>query len=146
MVRYCRTPFRESTIQGMAEPVGIVLVSHSDRLASGLRDLLLQICGAAVPVEAAGGTEDGGTGTSYQRVVGAIGKADRGSGVVILADLGSAVLTARTVLADHPHEGAVLVDAPFVEGAVAAAVIAGTGADLATVRAAAEEARDVPKL
>ena len=67
----------------------------------------------------------------------------------MLTDLGSAVLTARAVLADRPAgagSDVVLVDAPFVEGAVAAAVIAATGADLATVRAAAEEARDARKL
>jgi dihydroxyacetone kinase DhaKLM complex PTS-EIIA-like component DhaM len=71
---------------------------------------------------------------------------DKGSGVVVLADLGSAVLTARSVLADGRGADVILVDAPLVEGAVAAAVIAATGADLATVRAAAEEARDARKL
>jgi phosphoenolpyruvate---glycerone phosphotransferase subunit DhaM len=54
------------------------------------------------------------------------------------------VLTTRTVLADLAP-GPLLVDAPFVEGAVAAAVLASTGADLATVAAAAGEARDVAK-
>jgi hypothetical protein len=60
---------------------------------------------------------------------------------------GRAVLTARAVLADRAADSAdvVLIDAPFVEGAVAAAAIATTGADLATVRTAAEEARDVRK-
>jgi len=130
----------------MAEPVGIVLVSHSDRVASGLRELLLQVGAANLAVEAAGGAEDGRLGTSYRRVSEAIDKADRGSGVLVLVDLGSAVLTAKAVLADRPHPGVHLVDAPFVEGAVAAAAIAATGADLATVRAAAEEARHVPKL
>jgi phosphoenolpyruvate---glycerone phosphotransferase subunit DhaM len=66
--------------------------------------------------------------------------------VVILTDLGSAVLTSRAVLADEPREDVLLVDAPFVEGAVAAGVIAATGADLAAVVAAAQEAWDVRKL
>jgi len=126
--------------------VGIVLVSHSERLASGLRDLLLQVGTVDVPVETAGGTDDGRIGTSYERVRDAIDRADRGAGVLVMADLGSAVLTARAVLADHPRPQTVLADAPFVEGAVAAAVIAAAGADLATVTAAAAEARDVPKL
>ena len=131
-----------------SEPVGIVLVSHSAAVASGLRELLLQVGGSTVVVAVAGGTDDGGIGTSYTRIADAIASVDRGSGVVVLTDLGSAVLTARTVLADRPvrEPTTVLVDAPFVEGAVAAAVIAATGADLATVRTAAEEAWHVRKL
>jgi len=130
----------------MAEPVGIVLVSHSDSLATGLRDMLLQIGAANQPVATAGGTDDGRMGTSYHRIGAAIASVDKGSGVVVLTDLGSAVLTARAVLDDLARTDVILVDSPFVEGAVAAAVIAATGADLATVRGAAEEARDVHKL
>jgi PTS hybrid protein len=130
----------------MAELVGIVLVSHSERLACGLREILLQVGTAEVPVEVAGGTDDGRIGTSYDRIRAAIDRADRGAGVLVLTDLGSAVLTTRTVLADRGDDTAVLVDAPFVEGAVAAAVLAATGADLPTVTAAAAEARDATKL
>jgi len=130
----------------MAEPVGIVLVSHSDGLACGLREMLLQIGDSDLPVAAAGGTDDGRVGTSYRRITEAIATVDRGSGVLVLTDLGSAVLTAKAVLADRPRADVILVDAPFVEGAVAAAVIAATGAGLAEVRASAEEARVVRKL
>ncbi|HEU4423675.1 MAG TPA: dihydroxyacetone kinase phosphoryl donor subunit DhaM [Pilimelia sp.] len=130
----------------MAELVGIVLVSHSERLACGLREILLQVATADVPMEVAGGTDDGRIGTSYERISAAIERADRGAGVLVLTDLGSAVLTARTVLADRGDDTAVLVDAPFVEGAVAAAVLSATGADLPTVAAAAMEARDATKL
>jgi phosphoenolpyruvate---glycerone phosphotransferase subunit DhaM len=130
----------------MADLVGIVLVSHSEQLGRGLRELLLQIGTDQLPVEVAGGTDDGGIGTSYERITAAIARADHGAGVLLLADLGSAVLTARTVLADHPDGPVELVDAPFVEGAVAAAAVASTGADLATVAAAATEARDAHKL
>ena len=130
----------------MTKPVGIVLVSHSAELASGLCALLAQIGGGEVPVVAAGGTDDGQIGTSYQRVADAITQADRGQGVVVLPDLGSSVLTTRSVLDDHPAPGVVLVDAPFVEGAVAAAVTAASGGDLDAVAHAAKEARDVPKL
>ncbi|SDT81293.1 dihydroxyacetone kinase phosphoryl donor subunit DhaM [Actinoplanes derwentensis] len=124
--------------------VGIVLVSHSGSLASGLRDLLGQVAGDDVRVETAGGTEDGSLGTSFDLIAAAVARADTGAGVVILADLGSAVLTARAVLDDLPP-GPLLVDAPFVEGAVAAAVIASTGADQTMVADAAREARDVGK-
>jgi PTS hybrid protein len=88
----------------MADSVGIVLVSHSDSLATGLRDLLLQIGDASLAVAAAGGTDDGRLGTSYHRIADAIKSVDRGSGVVVLTDLGSAVLTARAVLAEMQGE------------------------------------------
>lgn len=130
----------------MERPVGIVLVSHSAQLAAGLRELLAQIGSDAVPVAAAGGAPGGGIGTSYDLILGAIGEVDRGAGVLVLPDLGSSVLTTRAVLDDHPRPDVVLIDAPFVEGAVAAAVTAAMGADLDAVAHAAKEARDVPKL
>jgi PTS hybrid protein len=129
----------------VAQSVGIVLVSHSERLAEGLRDLLRQLT-RDTRVEVAAGTEDGSLGTSSARVTAAIDRADKGAGVVVLADLGSAVLTALDVLAEAARDNVVLVDAPLVEGAVAAAVIAGSGADLAAVVAAAQEARGAGKL
>ena len=130
----------------MNAPVGIVLVSHSAELASGLRLLVEQIGSEDVPLATAGGTDDGRIGTSYDLVLNAIKEADRGGGVVVLPDLGSSVLTARTVLEDHPRPDVTLVDAPFVEGAVAAVVVAASGADLETVADAAKEARHVHKL
>ncbi|GAA3721900.1 hypothetical protein GCM10022205_01640 [Spinactinospora alkalitolerans] len=129
----------------MSTSVGIVLVSHSDRLAAGLRDLLAQLGSDAVPLVAAGGTDDGGIGTSYDLIASAVEQADRGGGVIVLPDIGSSVLTSRAVLEDHPRSDVVLVDAPFVEGAVAAAVTAAGGADLGAVVAAAEEARGAAK-
>jgi PTS hybrid protein len=129
----------------MNEPVGIVLVSHSPGLAAGVAEILGQMVSGDVPVHVAGGTEDGRIGTSYALVHDAITKANRGSGVAVLPDLGSSVLTTRTVLEDHPDPAVVMVDAPFVEGAVTAAVTASTGADLTTVVTAAREARNVAK-
>ncbi|MFE0516633.1 PTS fructose transporter subunit IIA, partial [Streptomyces sp. NPDC058964] len=67
---------------------------------------------------------------------------DRGAGVAVLTDLGSAVLTVKALIAEGdelPHDTR-LVDAPFVEGAVAAVVTASAGADLDAVQAAAMEA------
>lgn len=130
----------------MTGPVGIVLVSHSAELANGLCALLRQMGGDSLPIETAAGTEDGRLGTSYDLVAAAIARADRGAGVLVLPDLGSSVLTARAVLDDRQRTDVVIVDAPFVEGAVAAAVIAASHADLPTVVTAAEEARDAHKL
>ena len=130
--------------------VGIVLVSHSAALAEGAADLASQVAGGpgGVAVIPAGGTDDGGLGTSEAKVQAAIKRADRGAGVLIIPDLGSAVLTVRALLAD-PDDlpgPVVLADAPFVEGAVAATVTAAAGVDIEAVRAAAEEAWNARKL
>jgi PTS hybrid protein len=125
--------------------VGIVLVSHSPKLAAGLADLLAEIGSPDVAVVLAAGTEDGRLGTSPDAVRAAVQSADRGDGVVVLPDLGSAVLSVKVALEDADPERQVLVDAPFVEGAVAAAVTAAGGASVAEVAEAARGARDVPK-
>jgi len=127
--------------------VGIVLVSHSADLANGAAELAGQLAGDAVGIEAVGGGPDGSLGTDGDRVRAAIERADRGDGVVILGDIGSAILTIRHVLEHNGSYGDVkLVDAPFVEGAVAAAVVASAGVPLADVAKAAEEARGAAKL
>ncbi|MYT29123.1 MULTISPECIES: dihydroxyacetone kinase phosphoryl donor subunit DhaM [unclassified Streptomyces] len=130
----------------MTPLVGIVLVSHRAEIALGVRSLVAEMAGPEVTVAAAGGTDDGRTGTSYARIRDALHSAATDAGVLLLPDLGSSVLTARLVLEDHPAIRAVLADAPFVEGAVAAAVTAATGAPLSTVAKAAEEARHFSKL
>ncbi len=129
----------------MRERVGIVLVSHSAALAAGLCDLVSSAGSAQVPVIPAGGTGDGGIGTSFRLISAAIKDAERGAGVVVLPDLGSAVLTTRNVLGDRPDPCVLLVDAPFVEGAVAATLAASAGADLHAVAAAARAARHIAK-
>ena len=126
--------------------VGIVLVSHSVRLAEGAADLAAQVGGGTVAVVAAGGTDDGGLGTSAAKVERALREAERGAGVVVLPDLGSAVLTVRALVEDLPGVTVALADAPFVEGAVAATVTAAAGADLMAVAKAAEEAWHARKL
>jgi PTS hybrid protein len=129
---------------GGAPLVGIVLVSHSRGVAESVAELArgLAAGGRPVPLAAAGGTLDGGLGTSAELIVAAARSVDRGAGVALLADLGSSVLTVKALLAegDELPEGAVLVDAPFVEGAVSALVTASAGADLAAVAASAAEA------
>ena len=127
--------------------VGIVIVSHSADIAAGTVALASQMAGDEVRIEAAGGAPDGGLGTDGARVEAAIAAAEQGDGVIILGDLGSAILTARHVLEDHASNGSVrLVDAPMVEGAVAAAVVSSAGRPLDEVASAAERARAIPKL
>ena len=127
--------------------VGIVLVSHSAELAAGAAHLAAQVSGGAVTIIAAGGTDDGELGTSAAKVERGLRLAESGLGVVVLPDLGSAVLTVRAVLEDEdPATNVVMADAPFVEGAVAATVTAAAGGDIKAVAAAAEEARNARKL
>jgi phosphoenolpyruvate---glycerone phosphotransferase subunit DhaM len=128
--------------------IGIVLVSHSSALAEGLADLAGQVAGDEVRIRPAGGTGDGGLGTDPDRIAAAIRDADTGSGVLVLVDIGSAVLSVRALLAGGDLDGidVRLADAPLVEGAISASVMAMTGGDLAAVVEAAEEARDVGKL
>ncbi|OIJ89874.1 PTS fructose transporter subunit IIA [Streptomyces sp. MUSC 14] len=124
--------------------VGIVLVSHSAEVAASVVQLAKGLAGGAteVLVAPAGGTEDGGLGTSAELISAAAASVDRGAGVAVLSDLGSAVLTVKALLAegDELPDGTRLVDAPFVEGAVAAVVTAAAGAGLDAVEAAAAEA------
>lgn len=121
-------------------PVGLVFVSHSEQIAEGLVELARQMA-PTVALVAAGGTDEGGIGTSYDRVERGIRAASSGAGVIVIGDLGSAILTAETAvdLLDEPPPGGVRVlDVPIVEGGVAAAVAAESGGDLdAVARAAA---------
>ena len=127
--------------------VGIVVVSHSREIASGTVALAGQMAGEEVRIEAAGGMPDGSLGTDGALVKAAIAAADQGDGAIVLGDLGSAILTARHVLEEHASNGSVrLVDAPIVEGAVAAAVVSSAGRPLDEVASAAEGARAIPKL
>ncbi|WUS95499.1 PTS fructose transporter subunit IIA [Streptomyces sp. NBC_00708] len=129
--------------------VGIVLVSHSGAVAESVAELArgLAAGGATAPVAAAGGTRAGGLGTSTELIAEAARSVDAGAGVAVLVDLGSAVLTVKAMLAegDELPAGTRLVDAPFVEGAVAAVVTASAGGDLDAVEAAASEAYDYRK-
>jgi PTS hybrid protein len=123
--------------------VGVVFVSHSALIAEGLVDLARQMAPSAALV-AAGGTDDGRIGTSFDLVTTGIAEADAGAGVVVLCDLGSAILTAETALDfldDEVRARVRIVDAPLVEGGVAAAVAAEAGEDLEHVVVAAESAR-----
>ena len=126
--------------------VGIVVVSHSSELAAGLAELAAQMAGPDVRIEHAGGTSDGTLGTDEGRVRDAIRRADGGDGVVVLGDLGSAILTVRHVLERQSNGHVKLADAPFVEGAVAAAVTSSAGRPIDEVVSAAEDARDARKL
>lgn len=127
--------------------VGIVLVSHSAGIAEGTAELVRHMAGE-VEVAAVGGDTDGSLGTDPERIQRSIEEMEAEE-VLVFMDLGSAVLSAETVLEMLSSEDAGkvrLVDAPFVEGAFAAGVIASTGAGADECVEAAEEARTESKL
>ena len=126
--------------------VGIVIASHSDLLARGVAELAGQMA-PGVAIGAAGGLEDGGLGTSYDRIEEALEAVlaavdGPGSGAVVLTDLGSATMTAESVVEmSEAPERIRLVDTALVEGAVAAAVRAEVGDSLDDVARAAASVR-----
>ena len=133
----------------MEELVGIVVVSHSAQIAAGTVELARQTAGDDLRIEAAGGMPDGSLGTDAAAIMAAISAADSGAGVLVLVDLGSAVLATQTaleLLGDEVAARVRLSGGPLVEGAVVAAVQASVGDDLAAVLAAAEEAASLPKI
>src|SRR3954451_1737492 len=117
--------------------VGVVVVSHSREIADGVVEMAGQMAGSEGRLESAGGDSHGTLGTDEALVRDAIARADQGDGVVVLADLGSAVLTIRQIMEDGDGV-ATLADAPVVEGTVAAAVVASMGLPLGDVVNAAE--------
>ena len=127
--------------------VGLVLVSHSPQIAEGTAELVRQMAGD-VELSAVGGDAGGGFGTDPERIQAAIEDLDVGE-VLVFMDLGSAVLSAETVLemlSSERREKVRLVDAPFVEGAFAAGVLASAGSDADECIEAAMEARTESKL
>jgi PTS hybrid protein len=128
--------------------VGLVVVSHSAKVAEGVVEMAAQMA-AGVRIEAAGGTDEGGIGTDATLIAEAIAAADSGDGVLVFADLGSAVLYAQLAideLVDEQRRGSVrIADAPLVEGAVIAAIQASTGSSLDEVAEAARGAATMGK-
>jgi PTS hybrid protein len=127
--------------------VGLVLVSHSEKVARGTAEMVVQMAGEveAIPV---GGDPEGGLGTNPDRIREALESA-RSDELLVFMDVGSAILAVESVvegLSEELRSRVRLVDAPFVEGAFAAGVLASTGAGAGECVEAALEARTEPKL
>lgn len=124
------------------ESVGIVIVSHSPKVAEGAADMVRQMVGKEVPLAWTGGDPSGGLGTDVGQIVSAIGRAWSDAGVVILVDLGGAETNSEMAIEMLPDDkrGKVLIcNAPVVEGAVVAATEAAGGSSVDLVRQTAEE-------
>jgi len=109
--------------------VGIVLISHSAKVAEGIKEIIQQVI-RDVPVETAGGTDDGGIGTSLEKINAAIKRAYSSNGVLLFYDLGSAKMNAETAIQFSEKENIFLVEAPLLEGSYVAAVESSTGKNI----------------
>jgi len=128
--------------------VGIVIVSHSERLAEGVAELAGQMAQGGVTIVAAGGTDTGELGTSIEKVTAALQKAASPDGILVLLDLGSAVMTtemAIETLTEEEQKKVVISSAPLVEGAILAALESASGSTLQEVIEAAKEGVAMPK-
>jgi PTS hybrid protein len=127
--------------------VGMLIVSHSRKVAEGVQELAEQMGQHLVPMRTAGGLPDGSLGTSAE-VIHAAAQELAGTtieGLLVLLDLGSAVLSTEMAMEGFamPH---VISDAPLVEGAIMAAIEAAIGGNLERVAAAAERTKGLHKL
>ena len=129
--------------------VGLVIVSHSSRLAEGVAELAEQMAQGKVAIAVAGGALGGALGTSVDKIVNALHEADGPEGILVLIDLGSAVMATEMAVEAFTQESqhpVVISPAPLVEGAVIAAVEASIGNSLQEVAEAAASAYTLPKV
>jgi phosphocarrier protein FPr len=129
--------------------IGIVLVSHSHLHATGLKEMADQMSRGLVKIAAAGGIDNRTMGTNAERIYLAIQEVYSPDGVLILFDLGSALLSTQMAVEMLPakqRRQIILSNAPMVEGAIAAAIESSLGHNLAQVNSAAEAARDMQKI
>lgn len=120
--------------------VGVVIVSHSKNLAESIVEYTRLMAGET-KVAAAGGTDEGTFGTSFQKIYEAIDAVYAEDGVVVLMDMGSAVMTTEMVLEAYPESNVKMVDCPIVEGAVVATINAQVGMNLEDLIKSLEEVR-----
>jgi phosphoenolpyruvate---glycerone phosphotransferase subunit DhaL len=132
----------------MMEYVGVVLVSHSHELVKGLKQLLSQLS-SHVPIALAGGTDEEEIGTSVDKIQNAIKSVYSDKGVVVLFDLGSALINTELAIERLAEENITKVhiaDAPLVEGAYAAVVESGCGSSLDKVVKVTLKAKSLVKI
>ena len=129
--------------------VSLVVVSHSYQVAQGVKEMALQMLSGKISIAATGGTKEGTLGTDVFAIQEAIRSVLGPEGVVVLVDIGGAVISVEMALEGidpTDRDKVVIADAPLVEGAIMAATQASLGADLLEVKKMAEEARLITKL
>lgn len=125
--------------------VGFVVVSHSCKLAEGVVDLT-KMMAPDVPIVAAGGMEDESYGTSFEKIHNAVEEVYSEDGVIILMDMGSAVMTAEMVIEAMDGMKIQMADCPVAEGAVAGTVSSRIGMTMEEILSDLEEIGTQKKL
>lgn len=114
--------------------IGIILVSHSQKLTDGLKELITQMSdNENVHIISAGGTGDGRLGTSAAKIMEAIESLENAKGILIFTDIGSSIMSSESaidMLDEELQAKTQLVNAPLVEGSFAAAIKASTECSL----------------
>lgn len=125
--------------------VGIVVVSHSQKVAEGAKELALQMA-ADAKIAAAGGLQDGSIGTDMEKITNAINEVMSDDGVIMLVDMGSAIMTSEMAIemSDNP-EKIKIVDTPLVEGTIFGAVEASIGSSMEQIMDVLAQAKTQPK-
>jgi PTS hybrid protein len=126
--------------------VSLLIVSHSARLAAGVKEFADQVAGGKVQIAAAGGTIDGALGTSVERIQEHLRQVASPDGTLVLVDLGSAVLSVEMAVEALGTTRVQISDAPLVEGAYLAAIEASADSSLEETAAAALQAREMVKV
>ena len=128
--------------------VGFILVSHSDKLAEGIKEIAEQINDGQANIKAVGGVGDGRIGTNPIRIQEAIEELYDGDNILIFGDLGSSIMSAQMAIdmvSEDIREKTILVDAPLVEGSVAAIIQSSITQNVKDILVAAEEAKTINK-
>lgn len=105
--------------------IGLLLVSHSIKITDGIKDLIVEMTSDSVPIVSCGGTDDGGLGTSAEKIVNGISELSDCDHILIFTDIGSSIMSsdlALDLITDEDKNKCVMVDAPIVEGAFVAGV------------------------
>lgn len=124
--------------------LGILLVSHIEKLAKGVKDLA-SLVAPDIPIVAVGGLADGSPGNDVEKIYNALQEADQGDGVLIFMDLGSAVFSTELTIEMNPNNKYIMMNAPMVEGTIVAASAINAGSSLEEVIELVEEQRNVDK-
>ena len=126
--------------------VSLLIVSHSAQLAAGVKEFVSQVSGGQVQIADAGGTNEGGLGTSVERIKARLEQLSSPDGTLVLVDLGSAVLSVEMAIEALGAVRVQISDAPLVEGAYLAAIEASVDGSLDETAAAALQAREMTKV
>ncbi|NLZ71441.1 MAG: PTS-dependent dihydroxyacetone kinase phosphotransferase subunit DhaM [Clostridiaceae bacterium] len=124
--------------------IGILLVSHVQALADGVKELSMMIA-PDVPIVAVGGLPDGTAGTDVEKIYEGLQEAEKGDGVLIFMDLGSAVMSTEMALEMEPNESHKMMNCPMVEGTIVAASAIQAGSSMQETIDLVESQKNVDK-